>query len=118
MILIEIFLSWFLKKSTPCVKLSCIWDTAQAYEAYDITVETMNDLKNQAYHKLKNRRLLKKVNDAKFLMVRFDIVCYEIAYPRRNLTHLFYYDGDSLYSDSLENKEMYRAMAVNHLIKD
>lgn len=110
--------SWFgyVDKSTiPILKLATGYSIATNANPFDISDLIMNDLKDQTYRKLKeDKEFLEWVNDIGLIDVHF-MINVPIGVTI-DAVHLFYWDGETLFSMTKESKEMTRASAIDSIL--
>lgn len=116
--LFKIVASWFGyvdKEEVPRIRLATSYAVSSNTYPYNISDNILKDLKDQVYRKLKeDEKLLKKVNDIGLIDVGFDV--HVPIGVTANVNHLFYWDGDTLYSMTKESKQMGRASAIDEIL--
>lgn len=110
--------SWFGyvdKGTVPILKLATGYSIATNANPFDISDLIMNDLKDQTYRKLKeDKEFLEWVNDIGLIDVHF-MINVPIGVTI-DAVHLFYWDGETLFSMTKESKEMTRASAIDSIL--
>ncbi len=104
------------KDKSPQIKLATSYVVSSNTYPYNISDNVLEDIKDQVYRRLKeDAKLLRRVNDFGIIDVGF-VVNVPIGVSA-NVNHLFYWDGDTLYSMIKESKQMGRASAIDEILR-
>lgn len=110
------FFTGLFRRKTPTIELPSCYRSETCSNIHILPEDILNDVKYQTYYKLRsNIKLMNKASRVGFIIVDF-YRRVPISMPSVKISHMFYWNGECLYSSTQETTAVIRDIKIKQIL--